>query len=98
MSLARSGLNLPFAFNSKEDKEHGEGGRIIGTPLKNHRVLIVDDVITSGTRKYNIPVVALATLDDLSDYVKSGNLPEEQQEAFRSYRTRYGVRPAAAGH
>jgi orotate phosphoribosyltransferase len=42
------GLNLPFAFNRKESKDHGEGGIIVGNPLKG-RVLIVDDVITAGT-------------------------------------------------
>jgi len=40
--------NAPFAFNRKEIKDHGEGGRIVGSPLKG-RVLIVDDVITAGT-------------------------------------------------
>jgi orotate phosphoribosyltransferase len=40
--------NAPFAFNRKEAKDHGEGGRIVGSPLKG-RVLIVDDVITAGT-------------------------------------------------
>jgi orotate phosphoribosyltransferase len=40
--------NVPFAFNRKETKDHGEGGRIIGAPLAG-RVLIVDDVITAGT-------------------------------------------------
>ncbi len=42
------GRNLPFAFNRKEAKDHGEGGTIIGAPLSG-RVLIVDDVITAGT-------------------------------------------------
>lgn len=42
------GRDLPFAFNRKEVKDHGEGGRIIGGPLAG-RVLIVDDVITAGT-------------------------------------------------
>jgi len=42
------GRNLPFAFNRKEAKDHGEGGTIVGAPLKG-RVLIVDDVITAGT-------------------------------------------------
>jgi orotate phosphoribosyltransferase len=42
------GLNVPYAFNRKEAKEHGEGGSIVGTALKG-RVLIVDDVITAGT-------------------------------------------------
>jgi orotate phosphoribosyltransferase len=40
--------NLPFAFNRKEAKDHGEGGSIVGAPLAG-RVLIVDDVITAGT-------------------------------------------------
>jgi len=42
------GRNLPFAFNRKEAKDHGEGGNIVGAPLAG-RVLIVDDVITAGT-------------------------------------------------
>ena len=40
--------SVPFAFNRKEAKDHGEGGRIVGSPLKG-KVLIVDDVITAGT-------------------------------------------------
>jgi orotate phosphoribosyltransferase len=40
--------DLPFAFNRKEAKDHGEGGTIVGAPLKG-RILIVDDVITAGT-------------------------------------------------
>jgi orotate phosphoribosyltransferase len=44
----RHGLDLPWAFNRKEAKDHGEGGTIVGSPLKG-RVLIVDDVITAGT-------------------------------------------------
>jgi orotate phosphoribosyltransferase len=43
-----AGRDLPFAFNRKEIKDHGEGGNIVGGPL-NGRVLIVDDVITAGT-------------------------------------------------
>jgi orotate phosphoribosyltransferase len=42
------GRSLPFAFNRKEAKDHGEGGLIVGGPLAG-RVLIVDDVITAGT-------------------------------------------------
>ena len=45
---AAHGRNVGFAFNRKESKEHGEGGRIVGAPLCG-RVLIVDDVITAGT-------------------------------------------------
>lgn len=40
--------SVPFAFNRKEAKDHGEGGQIVGGPLKG-RVLIIDDVITAGT-------------------------------------------------
>ena len=42
------GRDLPWAFNRKEAKDHGEGGNIVGAPLRG-RVLIVDDVITAGT-------------------------------------------------
>ncbi|HEX2139245.1 MAG TPA: orotate phosphoribosyltransferase, partial [Woeseiaceae bacterium] len=41
-------IDVPYSFNRKEAKAHGEGGRIVGAPL-NGRVLIVDDVITAGT-------------------------------------------------
>jgi orotate phosphoribosyltransferase len=44
----RHARDTPFAFNRKEAKEHGEGGKIVGAPLQG-RVLIVDDVITAGT-------------------------------------------------
>src|SRR6202047_617135 len=42
------GRNVPYAFNRKEAKDHGEGGVVVGSPLCG-RVLIVDDVITAGT-------------------------------------------------
>jgi orotate phosphoribosyltransferase len=48
MRLAEEGVNVPFAFNRKEAKDHGEGGMLIGAPLGG-RVLIVDDVISAGT-------------------------------------------------
>src|ERR1044072_332695 len=44
----RHGRDVPWAFNRKEAKDHGEGGSIVGTPLRG-RVLIIDDVITAGT-------------------------------------------------
>ncbi|HEY5972978.1 MAG TPA: orotate phosphoribosyltransferase [Pseudoxanthomonas sp.] len=47
--FARRGRDLPLAFNRKEAKAHGEGGMLIGAPLEERRVLIVDDVITAGT-------------------------------------------------
>src|SRR5574343_301930 len=108
MMLAEDGLDIPFAFNRKEAKDHGEGGVLIGAPLQG-RGLIIDDVISAGTsvresvelirahgatpaavsialdrkergkgelsavqevqRDYGMPVVAIATLDDLLGYL-----------------------------
>ena len=48
IALAQEGHNLPWSFNRKEAKDHGEGGTIVGAPLKG-RVVIVDDVISAGT-------------------------------------------------
>jgi len=44
----RYGKDYPYAFNRKEAKDHGEGGLIVGAPLRG-RVLIIDDVVTAGT-------------------------------------------------
>ena len=48
IAFAKNGHNVPFAYNRKEAKDHGEGGLIVGSPLKG-RVLIIDDVISAGT-------------------------------------------------
>jgi orotate phosphoribosyltransferase len=48
VELARRGRNVPFAYNRKEAKDHGEGGVLVGAPMAG-RVLIVDDVISAGT-------------------------------------------------
>jgi orotate phosphoribosyltransferase len=48
IELARLGRNVPFAYNRKEAKDHGEGGTLVGAPLAG-RVLIIDDVISAGT-------------------------------------------------
>ena len=49
MALAREhGINMPWCFNRKEKKDHGEGGNLVGAPLKGD-ILLVDDVITAGT-------------------------------------------------
>ncbi len=48
IALAEQGRNVPYCFNRKEAKDHGEGGMTVGAPLKG-RVLIVDDVISAGT-------------------------------------------------
>ena len=130
LALARSGRNLPFAFNRKEAKDHGEGGNIIGTPLSG-RVLIIDDVISAGTsvresveiireagatpcgvvialdrmergtgslsavqeveQDYRIPVVAVASLDDLMAYLQQRPDFKAHEAAVAQYRQEYGV-------
>lgn len=130
LALARAGRNLPFAFNRKEAKDHGEGGNIIGTPLAG-RVLIIDDVISAGTsvresveiiraagatpagvvialdrmergtgelsavqeveQDYGIPVVAVATLDDLMAFLRQRPDFSEHEAAVARYRQNYGV-------
>jgi orotate phosphoribosyltransferase len=50
IGLAREGRSVPYAYNRKEAKDHGEGGTLVGAPVRG-RVLIVDDVITDGASK-----------------------------------------------
>ena len=130
IALAEMGHNVPYSFNRKESKDHGEGGLIVGAPLKG-RVLIVDDVITEGGAKreaielirahgatpaailiafdrmergrgersavselqeqFSVPVIAIATLEDLLAYL--GKRPElaAQRSAVTAYRERYGA-------
>jgi orotate phosphoribosyltransferase len=48
VELARLGRNVPYAYNRKEAKDHGEGGTLVGAPVRG-RVVIVDDVVSAGT-------------------------------------------------
>jgi orotate phosphoribosyltransferase len=48
IELAREGRNVPYAYNRKEAKDHGEGGTLVGAPVRG-RVLIIDDVMSAGT-------------------------------------------------
>lgn len=130
MALAREGRNVPFAFNRKEAKDHGEGGSLIGAPLAG-RVLIIDDVISAGTsvresvelirsngatpagvvialdrmekglgelsavqevtRDYGIPVIAVASLQDLMGYLDGHGELATHRDAVAAYRKNYGV-------
>ncbi len=137
VELARHGRNLPYAYNRKEAKDHGEGGTLVGAPVAG-RVLIVDDVISAGTsvreslaliraaaaepagvaialdrqerateggedapwsavqfvtRQLKLPVVAIATLDDLLQYLQGTGDPAVAAHAgpVVAYRERYGV-------
>lgn len=79
IALANDGVNVPYAYNRKEAKDHGEGGVLVGAPVKG-KVIIVDDVISAGTsvresvdliRKAGAePVAVLIALDRME---RSGN-------------------------
>ncbi|MEJ6021683.1 orotate phosphoribosyltransferase [Ramlibacter sp. PS4R-6] len=59
IEMARLGRNVPFAYNRKEAKDHGEGGTLVGAPVRG-RVLIVDDVITDGGAKREAREIVIA--------------------------------------
>jgi orotate phosphoribosyltransferase len=60
IELARLGRNVPYAYNRKEAKDHGEGGTLVGAPVAG-RVLIVDDVMSAGTAaRESIAIIAAA--------------------------------------
>ncbi len=60
IELARAGRNVPYAYNRKEAKDHGEGGTLVGAPVAG-RVLIIDDVISAGTSvRESIALIAAA--------------------------------------
>ena len=130
IALAAKGHNLPYSFNRKEAKDHGEGGTIVGAPLRG-RVVIVDDVISAGTSvresvelirrngaqpagvlialdrmergpgttsavqdvrdMYGIPVVSIATLDDVMTFVDGHPELAAAHSAITAYRERYGT-------
>jgi orotate phosphoribosyltransferase len=60
IAFAKNGRNVPYAFNRKEVKDHGEGGAIIGAPLQG-RVLIIDDVISAGTSVHESVAIIAAS-------------------------------------
>ena len=136
IALAEMGRNIPYCFNRKEAKDHGEGGSTVGAKLQG-RVLIIDDVISAGTsvresveliraagatpsgvvialdrmelgqtsrelggisavqevqRNYDIPVIAIATLDDLLEYLRGNQGAGQNLRAVQSYRELYGVK------
>ena len=82
IALADHGMNVPYSYNRKEAKDHGEGGVLVGAPVKG-RVVIVDDVISAGTsvresvdliRKAGAePAAVLIALDRME---RSGNATE----------------------
>ena len=130
IAFAKNGHNVPYAYNRKEAKDHGEGGIIVGAPLSG-RVLIIDDVISAGTsvresvdlikqhgatpcgvaialdrqekgltelsavqevvQSNQIPVCAIANLNDLLQYVTNQQDMAQHLLNIQSYRQQYGV-------
>ncbi len=94
VALAEMGHNLPFCFNRKEAKDHGEGGLIVGAPLTGN-VLIIDDVITDGASKREsvemiravgaMPVGVLIALDRQELGAKPGATLSAAQEFNQMY-------------
>ena len=81
------GMDCPFAYNRKEIKDHGEGGAIIGAPIKG-RVLILDDVITAGTAiKETVSIIreaggipsSIIVALDREEVGNSGRMPAVQE-------------------
>jgi orotate phosphoribosyltransferase len=86
-----TGQDMPFAFNRKEAKDHGEGGALVGSPLQG-RVVILDDVITAGTSVRESveiinnmqaqPVGVLIALDRQEKGLNSMSATMEVEESF----------------
>lgn len=136
IALSEMGRNVPYCFNRKEAKDHGEGGNTVGATLQG-RVLIIDDVISAGTsvresielinaagatpsavvialdrmelgqipreqggisavqevqRTNHIPVIPIATLDDLLEYLQNQQGLGQNLRAVQAYREQYGVK------
>jgi orotate phosphoribosyltransferase len=96
VALAAKGRNVPFAYNRKEAKDHGEGGTIVGAKLQG-KVVIIDDVISAGTSVREsvemiraagaTPCAVLIALDRMERSGKDGALSEHSavQEVSRTY-------------
>lgn len=91
-----------YSFDRKEAKDHGEGGNIVGAPLKGKRVLIVDDVVTAGTakreaidkiRKEGGIVVGIVVALDRQEKLPApnGDGPEQMPSAIGEIRKEYNI-------
>ncbi|RZS54962.1 orotate phosphoribosyltransferase [Sphaerotilus mobilis] len=98
IELARLGRNVPYAYNRKEAKDHGEGGTLVGAPVRG-RVLIIDDVISAGTsvresiemiRKAGATPCGVAIALDRQEKAGSGGV-ESDRSAVQHVRDELGM-------
>jgi orotate phosphoribosyltransferase len=98
IALTDAGRNVPFAYNRKEAKDHGEGGSLVGAPVKG-KVVIIDDVISAGTSVRESvklirdagaePALVLIALDRME---KSGTATEiGEQSAVQAVEQEFGL-------
>ena len=98
IALADNGLNVPYAYNRTEAKDHGEGGSLVGAPVKG-KVVIIDDVISAGTSVRESvdlirgagaqPAAVLIALDRME---RSGNAVEiGKQSAVQAVEQEFGL-------
>ncbi len=96
VALAEMGHNLPFCFNRKEAKDHGEGGLIVGAPLTGN-VLIIDDVITDGaSKRESVEMIRAAGATPIGvlialDRQELGAKPGATLSAAQEFNQMYGV-------
>ncbi len=91
--LAEEGVSLPFAFNRKEAKDHGEGGTLIGAPLAG-RVLVVDDVISAGTSvRESVDIIRAAGAEPAGVVIALDRMERGQGElsAVQEVRENFGI-------
>jgi orotate phosphoribosyltransferase len=98
VALAGLGRNVPFCHNRKEAKDHGEGGLMVGAPLKG-RVVIIDDVITDGASKRESvdmiraagaePVAVLIAMDRMERKGSDDNL--SARSSVEEFEAAYGM-------
>lgn len=92
----KHGLNIPWAYNRKEKKDHGEGGQLVGAPMQG-KVLIIDDVITAGTAIREAVDMIEETGAELGGVVIALDRQEKGQgalSAVQEVEQRFGVRVA----
>lgn len=91
--LAEQGCNVPFCFNRKEAKDHGEGGTLVGAPLKG-RVLILDDVISAGTSvRESVEIIRAQGAEPAGVVIALDRMERGQGEhsAVQEVRSQYGI-------